>query len=145
MLISIMDGFKAVYNSSSSINLTFDLNDVLPSEVEQSDYYQYVGSLTTPPCTQGIFWTVFEKPIKLSSRQVYLTINTHYHRLNLTFFPIKLKVMQQNSIRKNFRYPQKLNKRIIHTTKFNPLINNSFKNHFKKNYFILIFIILNLF
>jgi carbonic anhydrase len=70
MLIPIIDGFKAVYNSSATIQLTFDLNDVIPTQVEKSNYYQYVGSLTTPPCTVGIFWTVFEEPINISSQQV---------------------------------------------------------------------------
>lgn len=32
--------------------------------------YRYVGSLTTPPCTEGIAWHVFDTPITLSSEQI---------------------------------------------------------------------------
>ena len=33
-------------------------------------YYRYIGSLTTPPCTEGIIWSIFRTKIKISARQV---------------------------------------------------------------------------
>jgi carbonic anhydrase len=32
-------------------------------------FYRYAGSLTTPPCSEGIVWTVFKEPIELSAAQ----------------------------------------------------------------------------
>jgi carbonic anhydrase len=32
--------------------------------------YRYLGSLTTPPCTEGIAWHVFETPITMSAEQI---------------------------------------------------------------------------
>lgn len=38
-------------------------------EVDIEDYWSYDGSLTTPPCTEGIKWTVFEQVQPMSQRQ----------------------------------------------------------------------------
>ncbi len=33
-------------------------------------YYRYNGSLTTPPCTEGVWWLVLKKPATVSKAQV---------------------------------------------------------------------------
>ena len=37
-----------------------------------NSYYRYKGSLTTPPCTQGIIWNVFAQTINISHGQVII-------------------------------------------------------------------------
>ncbi|MGB3192889.1 carbonic anhydrase [Lyngbya sp. PCC 8106] len=37
---------------------------------QEQVYYNYRGSLTTPPCSEGVNWIVFEKPIEVSSKQI---------------------------------------------------------------------------
>ena len=46
----------------------FDLMNVLPKNREH--FYAYGGSLTTPPCTEGVQWIVFKEHIELSKDQI---------------------------------------------------------------------------
>lgn len=60
-------------------NLPLDRNDPvyatglieLPFLLPASrDYYTYMGSLTTPPCSEGVLWIVFKQPIQMSDAQI---------------------------------------------------------------------------
>lgn len=42
-------------------------SDLMPSD---KSYYAYDGSLTTPPCSEGVKWHVFKEPIELSAAQL---------------------------------------------------------------------------
>jgi carbonic anhydrase len=44
-----------------------DPEDLLPAE---RGFYRYAGSLTTPPCTEGVRWHVLHAPIEVSAAQV---------------------------------------------------------------------------
>jgi carbonic anhydrase len=44
-----------------------DLMQLLP---EMRSYWTYMGSLTTPPCSEGVLWMVMKQPLQVSSEQV---------------------------------------------------------------------------
>jgi carbonic anhydrase len=46
-----------------------DVNELLPKDQR---YYQFMGSLTTPPCTEGVLWMVMKQPVTLSKAQFKL-------------------------------------------------------------------------
>ena len=46
-----------------------DLNELLPKDQR---YYQFMGSLTTPPCTEGVLWMVIKQPISVGRDQIRL-------------------------------------------------------------------------
>jgi carbonic anhydrase len=46
---------------------TVDPAAMLPRE---GGYFRYMGSLTTPPCSEGLTWTVFRQPVEASSEQI---------------------------------------------------------------------------
>jgi carbonic anhydrase len=40
---------------------------VLPAD---RAYYKFMGSLTTPPCSDGVRWQVLKQPVELSKKQI---------------------------------------------------------------------------
>lgn len=50
-----------------SANATFDPGAMLPNG---RSAFRYHGSLTTPPCSEGLTWTVFREPITASPGQI---------------------------------------------------------------------------
>ncbi|KAK1393608.1 Carbonic anhydrase [Heracleum sosnowskyi] len=60
----------------TNVNETFP-GIINPNETTCNDesFYRYTGSLTTPPCTQGVIWTVHKKIRTVSRRQVDLLLD----------------------------------------------------------------------
>ena len=54
-----------------------DLNQLLPAE---RGYFSYMGSLTTPPCTEGVLWLVLRQPVQLSTQQI--SVFSHLYPMN---------------------------------------------------------------
>ena len=46
-----------------------DMNQLLPKDQR---YYQFMGSLSTPPCTEGVLWLVLKQPTPVSREQIRL-------------------------------------------------------------------------
>ena len=42
----------------------------LPKCGENKRFWNYLGSLTTPPLLESVIWIVFQRPIKVSEKQV---------------------------------------------------------------------------
>jgi carbonic anhydrase len=47
--------------------VTIDPSGLLPKD---ASYYTYMGSLTAPPCTEGVTWFVLKSPVEVSSGQI---------------------------------------------------------------------------
>ena len=46
-----------------------NLTELLPTDQR---YYQFMGSLTTPPCSEGVLWMVLKQPVTISKGQYKL-------------------------------------------------------------------------
>lgn len=54
-------------NTDQASPVQMDLNQMLP---EQRQYYTYMGSLTTPPCSEGVLWMVMKQPATMTREQI---------------------------------------------------------------------------
>ncbi len=49
---------------------------------ENKDYYKFMGSLTTPPCTEGVKWNVLKTIMPISKKQVKEFFDIYGHSNN---------------------------------------------------------------
>jgi carbonic anhydrase len=70
---AFLDKFWAEFPSSAgreAINISaHDFNAKLARDLDKG-YYHWYGSLTTPPCTEGVSWNLIKAPQKVCKRQV---------------------------------------------------------------------------
>jgi carbonic anhydrase len=50
--------------------LSFNINSLFLTNKPPYQYYQYNGSLTTPPCSEGVRWFVRRNPVEMSQAQI---------------------------------------------------------------------------
>lgn len=55
-----------------------DIAQLLPADRR---YYTYMGSLTTPPCTEGVLWLVLKQPQQLSPEQLAIFSRLYRHNV----------------------------------------------------------------
>jgi carbonic anhydrase len=63
--------FAASENLQEENNSTvLNLNLALLMGIDLNEFWRYEGSLTTPPCTEGIIWTIFKTPIMFTENEL---------------------------------------------------------------------------
>ena len=70
------------YNSGSTAGIPLDPSKLIPVENEQ--VFTYAGSLTTPPCSEGVSWYVMSEPLKVDPsqiRQLHDKLNINNNRI----------------------------------------------------------------
>jgi carbonic anhydrase len=66
-LASLWKNLPAHEGEKQAVAASFDASALLP--VERS-YFRFAGSLTTPPCSEGVTWLVMRTPVTASAAQV---------------------------------------------------------------------------
>ena len=59
------------------------------------DYYRYEGSLTTPPCSEGVRWFVLKHPARASAEQLALVQEVLGHPNNRPVQPVGARAILQ--------------------------------------------------
>ena len=63
----VFDNLPAEEGEPVASELVVNAADLLP---DTTTFFTYSGSLTTPPCSQGVRWLVLDTPIELSEAQI---------------------------------------------------------------------------
>jgi carbonic anhydrase len=75
-------------NEELAARTALDINELLPADRR---YYTYMGSLTTPPCSEGVQWVVMRQPVTVAPEQIEL-----FARI----YPMNARPLQQASGRR---------------------------------------------
>jgi carbonic anhydrase len=67
LLQTVWNNLPLEKNEEVFARAQIDLNHLLPADRR---YYTYMGSLTTPPCSEGVLWMVMQQPVPLSAQQI---------------------------------------------------------------------------
>jgi carbonic anhydrase len=62
---------------------------------ENRDYYRFSGSLTTPPCSEGVRWLVMKQPVEVSQAQIDAFKAVMHHPNNRPVQPLNGRVVLQ--------------------------------------------------
>ncbi|CAF1130500.1 unnamed protein product [Adineta steineri] len=85
------DAASQLLNVNDTMNCTFNLSQLM--KANEREFFRYTGSLTTPPCTEGVIWTVFMDKIPIAEQS--------------------LNQLRQNIMKKVYRPVQSINNRTI--------------------------------
>ena len=66
-LKQVFAGLPPTAGEKHPLDANIDLTSVLPAK---HSYYAYMGSLTTPPCSEGVHWQVLKQPVEISGQQL---------------------------------------------------------------------------
>ena len=75
-------------NEEMAARVPMDVSEILPTDRR---YFTYMGSLTTPPCSEGVQWIVMRQPVTMSAEQIDL-----FARI----YPMNARPVQQASGRR---------------------------------------------
>jgi carbonic anhydrase len=59
------------------------------------DYYRFNGSLTTPPCSEGVWWLVMKQPVSASKAQIERFAHVMHHPNNRPLQPVNARPVLQ--------------------------------------------------
>jgi carbonic anhydrase len=66
-LAPVWQAMPATAGGEAPLGTAFDPSGLLPVD---RGFFRYMGSLTTPPCSEGLTWTVFKAPVDVSTSQI---------------------------------------------------------------------------
>lgn len=67
MIQTVWNNLPLEKNDVVTPSVVLDVTELLPA---RRDYFTYMGSLTTPPCSEGVLWLVMKQPVEASPAQM---------------------------------------------------------------------------
>jgi carbonic anhydrase len=82
---------KMPEKANEKVKIEFSANDIKALMPDNKGYYRFTGSLTTPPCSEGVRWMVYKDAINISKEQVEKFLHIMHHPNNRPVQPINAR------------------------------------------------------
>jgi carbonic anhydrase len=69
MIQTVWNNLPLEKNNTIAPVVAIDVNEILPA---RRDYFTFLGSMTAPPCSEGVLWMVMKEPMPASPAQMAL-------------------------------------------------------------------------
>ncbi|MGV6858112.1 MAG: carbonic anhydrase [bacterium] len=91
-LESLWSSMPEKAGTTTALPAAVSVNGILPTN---RDYYRFNGSLTTPPCSEGVEWLVLKTPVTASAAQIEHFSHTMHHPNNRPVQPVNARPVLQ--------------------------------------------------
>ncbi|MFM5168996.1 carbonic anhydrase [Aeromonas veronii] len=92
VLAAAWGALPAKVGETQALKAPLSAEQLLP---ENRDYYRFSGSLTTPPCSEGVRWLVMKQPVEVSQAQIDAFKAVMHHPNNRPVQPLNGRVVLQ--------------------------------------------------
>ncbi|SIR28073.1 carbonic anhydrase [Aeromonas veronii] len=92
VLAAAWGALPAKVGETQALKAQLSAEQLLP---ENRDYYRFSGSLTTPPCSEGVRWLVMKQPVEVSQAQIDAFKAVMHHPNNRPVQPLNGRVVLQ--------------------------------------------------
>jgi len=75
---------------------SFDNINIASFLPKDKSYYRFSGSLTTPPCSEGVIWIVLKNPMTLSKLEINKFAHAFKHHNNRPIQPLNGRIIISN-------------------------------------------------
>ncbi|UJR31364.1 hypothetical protein I4U23_018858 [Adineta vaga] len=93
---------ETLRSENDSIVFDLDLHALIGNDLDE--FWRYEGSLTTPPCSEGVIWTIFKQPI--------------------VFLENQFKTLRDNIYFEDYRGPQPVYNRTVYRNFLNETLSS---------------------
>jgi carbonic anhydrase len=89
------DAASELIHVNDTIQCMFDLSQLM--EVNTRRFFRYTGSLTTPPCSEGVIWTIFTNQISIKEKSLNQLRRNLMKKVYRPIQPINNRTIYRNS------------------------------------------------
>lgn len=82
-------------NEGKSQAISFNVDEINQLLPKDQSYYHFMGSLTTPPCSENVKWYVMKQPLSISKAQKETFFNLYGHSNNRPLQAINGRTIQK--------------------------------------------------